>query len=158
MAKTDQRNHITLVEDEYREKLARIEGDIIPSYVSWAMRIQLYRRYGELAEERREASVKDSPAWAKWDSYRIKFEKSVQYLQRAWDRNLDMSVADKGKGRQELLAAVTTERGAVLPSEYAGSQKVNGQQQQPQVVVNAAGSVMNPKPKPSIFQQLRPKL
>lgn len=149
----DARHHVTLIDDHYREQLARIDGEIIPAYVSWALRIQMYRRYAVLAGERAKADYKGRAA--EWTGYQIKLEKAAEYLQAAWARNLDMSIADKGQGRKEVLVAVQSERGGLLPAESGGRQ-----QSQPvgaQVVVNTGSNGGKPAAKPGFLQALRPQ-
>lgn len=145
----DQRHHITLVDTVYREQLARINGEIIPSYVSWAMRNQMYRRYQTLAHQRA-IGTEDHAEKARFAAYAVKFEKAADYLEGAWRRNLDMSIADAGQGRKEMIGAIQGEQGRIQPSEHAAAQ--------PSVVVNNANAVRPmPKSKPSILAALRPK-
>ena len=123
----DQRHHVTLVDDRFREKLARVKPEIIPAYVSWAMRNQMYRRYGALAAQRSEEAKKtgDVTLEQRMRAYAVKFEKAVEYLDAAWARNLDMSIAENGLGRRELVQTIQHETGRVLPSEAGKAQTIN---------------------------------
>lgn len=148
--RNDARHHITLVDNRYREKLARIEEPLIPKFVSWAQRIQHYERELERLRARLaqgEKMIDDTPV----EQYVRKFEWAIPLSWRAWERNLDMSIAAGGQGRKEIIQAVQHERGSILPSEASGT--AHGAQ----VVVNNGNGNAPKRNKPGLLAALRPK-
>jgi hypothetical protein len=147
----DQRHHISLLEDQWREKLARIKDEIIPLYVSTANRIEHYETCLQRLREMETMGIiliDDTPV----RNYVEKFQRIIPLLWAAWKRNLDMSIAEGGKGRAELVTTIQHETGRVLPPEHAGA---NGQN--PIVVVQNGVKPQQNTPKRSIFGPLKDK-
>lgn len=117
----DQRHHVSLLDDKWREKLARIEPEIIPFYVATAQRVEHYwRQLAKLRimEQTGQILIDETPV----RNYIEKFENIIPLLESAWKRNLDMSIAEGGKGRAELVTTIQHETGRVLPPEHGGPQ------------------------------------
>lgn len=112
-------HHLTLVGDEHIEKLARLKDYVIPKYISWAQRIQDYTATVERLRQRMksgETHIDENPI----TDYIRKLEWAIPLLEKAWKRNLDMSIAESGKGRTEITQAIIHETGRNPPAEMNG--------------------------------------
>lgn len=147
----DQRHHVSLLDDKWREKLSRIKDEIIPLYVSTANRIEHYEScLVRLREMDRSGVLLIDETHVK--NYVEKFERIIPLLWSAWKRNLDMSIAEGGKGRAELVTTIQHETGRVLPPEHGG-----GNGQTPMIVVQNGVKPAEAGPKKPWFGALAKK-
>lgn len=123
MGNLDQRNVKLLLEDEYREKIARIKAEYIPNFVGWAAELEVLDKMAAKIQKRMDAGETHLYG-VPLKKYKDKLVWAVGIGTAAWKRNLDMSISDGGKGRAEIVTTSQNETGKVMPPEHGGS---NGQ-------------------------------
>jgi hypothetical protein len=108
----DQRNALLLVDEEFRERLARLPKGISPAYSSVWTRVEIYRYYS------RKASVyaqnqHPEPYTGYWAEHGEFLRDAADKVEAWLNRNLRLSVADGGEGRREVVEAVRAETGSL---------------------------------------------